>query len=96
MILPFRRKDHSVKRDHLARVAVELFADRPVADFDCAIRAGYLALDGGSPFFEAMVAVDDMFRYLDDAHRAGLMRLRNCGRLTAYRIKRGAINGGIT
>lgn len=93
MILPFRRKDHSVKRDHLARVAMELFADRPAADFDYAIRAGYLALDNDSSFFDAMVAVDDMFKSLDDAHRAGLMRLRNCERLTAYRIKRLATKG---
>lgn len=91
MILQFRRKDYDVQYDRLARVAIELFPDRPVADFDYAIRAGRLAMDNGSPFFEAMVAVDDMFRSLDDAQRVGLMRLRNCERLTAYRIKRGSI-----
>lgn len=88
MILQFRRRDRSGNHDHLVRAAMELFPDRPAADFDYAIRAGNLALDNDSSFFEAMVAVDDMFRSLDDANRAGLMRLRNCERLTAYRIKR--------
>lgn len=99
MILPFitRKPLRSTlidcQQDALARTVMELFPDRPVADFEYAIRAGNLALANGDSFFEAIVAVDEMFKVLDDANRARIMRLRNCERFTAYRIKRLATKG---
>ena len=102
MILPFRRpfkfKPTTLeqKQDILARAVMDVFPNRPAADFIYAIRAGNYSLASGAAFMDAMVAAEEMFNILEankEIERAWLTQSRNRIRLNSYCIKRLSAKG---